>query len=210
MKKLAVLLFTGCLIAMVSAFGQDGKQKSASHSNLRVTQIAGRHLLDLKECTDCHMLGSQAEDKLTPMTNKRSVEWFAAHVEEKSTIVLRQEATDRKRKRVLQDEILALGDFLYQSKAEERKQIEDMAENVFAGGYLVYQNNCLNCHAVASEGKDIGPSLTTVGSKRDKAWFIANLKNPQQFAPESVMPKFDTLPAETLDKMADYLTTLKK
>lgn len=210
MKKLAALFFSGCLIAMVSAFGQDGKQKSLSHSNLRVTQIAGRHLLDLKECTDCHTLGSQAEDKLTPMTNKRTAEWFASHVEENSTIVLRQETTDRKRKRVLQDEILALDDFLYQSKPEERKQIGEMAENVFEGAYLVYQNNCLNCHVVAGEGKDIGPDLTQVGSKRDKAWFIANLKNPQQFAAESVMPKFDTLPAETLEKMADYLSALKK
>lgn len=209
-RSAALLLMTGFIALMAAAFSQDNKKIAVSNSNLRVTQIAGRHLLDLKECTDCHTLGQQAEDKLTPMTNKRSDKWFADHITEKTTIVLREETSERKRKRVLQDEILALDDYLYQSKAEEREQIETMPENVFEGAYLVYQNNCLNCHAIAGAGKDIGPNLTHVGSKRDKTWFIANLKNPQQFAPESVMPRFDHLRPEVLEKMADYLTTLRK
>ncbi|HEX9653827.1 MAG TPA: cbb3-type cytochrome c oxidase subunit II [bacterium] len=210
MTKFLTLFLMSGLVAVMFTFGQDNKPKVVSNSNLRLTQIAGKKLFALKKCTDCHTLAAQTEGKLTPVTNRRSADWFAAHVEKESEIVLRQETSDRKRRRVLQDEILALDDYLYQSKIEERKQIEAMPRNVFEGAYLLYQNNCLNCHIIADEGKDIGPNLTQVGSKRDKTWFLANLKNPQQFAPESVMPKFDTLPAETLEKMADYLTTLKK
>jgi cbb3-type cytochrome oxidase cytochrome c subunit len=209
MKKLALLFFSTCFIAMLMAMVQE-KPEPVANSNLRPTQVAGRHLLDLKECTDCHTLGPKADDKLTPMTNKRSDEWFAGHVDEESTVVLREETSERRRRRVLQDEIIALNDFLFDSSAEEKKQIEAMQENIFAGAYLFYQNNCLNCHIVAGAGKEIGPTLTEVGDKRDHSWFIKNLNNPQQFAPESVMPRFDTLPLPSLEKMADYLTTLKK
>jgi cbb3-type cytochrome oxidase cytochrome c subunit len=210
MKKLAAFFIIIAFIVLASVWAQENKQKPTTNSNLRVTQIAGRRLLDLKKCTDCHTLDGQADDKFTPMTKQRSSEWLTAHAQEKTTIVLREESSERKRKRVLQDEIFALDDYLYQSTAEEREQIETLSANVFEGAYFVYQNNCLNCHAIAGEGKDIGPNLTHVGSKRDKSWFIANLKNPQQFAPESVMPKFDHLPPATLEKMADYLTTLRK
>jgi cbb3-type cytochrome oxidase cytochrome c subunit len=57
-------------------------------------------------------------------------------------------------------------------------------------------------------GKEVGPNLTQVGKKHKKDWLIENFKNPQQFAPESVMPKFDYLPKEDLEKLADYLLTL--
>jgi mono/diheme cytochrome c family protein len=209
MKKWSVifLIGAGCLLAV---FAQEAKKIEPSNSNLRVTQIAGKHLFTLKNCGDCHTLASQAEGKLTPVTNKRDDHWFAAHVEEESKVVLREAKTDRIRRRVLQDEILALDDYLYKSKSEDKKQIDAMTENVFQGAYLVYQNNCLNCHAVAGSGKDIGPELSKIGSEHDKKWLIANFKNPQQFAAESVMPKFDTLPEETLAKMADYLLTLRK
>ncbi len=209
MKKWsAIFLMAGGGLLIV--FAQEAKKSDPSNSNLRVAQIAGKHLFTLKNCGECHTLAAQAEGKLTPVTNKRDDNWFAAHVEEESKVVLREAKTDRIRRRVLQDEILALDDYLYKSKPEQKKSIDAMVENVFQGAYLVYQNNCLNCHSIAGSGKDIGPDLSHVGSEHDQKWLIANFKNPQQFAAESVMPKFDTLPEETLARMAEYLLTLRK
>jgi mono/diheme cytochrome c family protein len=191
------------------ALYQQDEKKDSTNSNLRVTQIAGKNLFSLKKCVNCHTLADKAEGKLTPVTNKREDDWFAEHIEKESPIVLRQEQIKRKQRRALRAEIKALDDYLYQSKPEEKQQIDEMPENVFQGAYLVYQNPCLKCHSIAGAGKEVAPDLSYVGRKRTKDWFIEHFKNPQQFAPESIMPKFDHLPQEDLEKMADYLLTLK-
>jgi cbb3-type cytochrome oxidase cytochrome c subunit len=201
-------MLIGLLALLSLALTQSGQEKPVSYSNLTTAQIAGKHLFTLKKCADCHTLGAEADGKLTPVANKRSDEWFAAHVEKESPIVLREEKNKRRQKRVLRTEITALDEFLYATKADAKKQIDAMPDNIFEGGYLVLQQSCLNCHAVAGFGKEVAPDLTNVGKKHDKKWFIANLKNPQQFAPESLMPKFDFLSEEQLGKMADYLVSL--
>ena len=167
-------------------------------------------MYDLKNCAECHTLGDKAVDKLTPVTNKRTDEWFKEHVVAESKIVLRNAKSKRTQKRVLKKEIAAIDDFLYQSKAVARTQIVALPEHIQQGAYLAYQNNCIGCHAIAGAGKEIGTDLTYVADKRDKEWLIANLKDPQQFSPESPMPKFDKLPEEDLTKIADYLRTLSK
>ncbi|MFQ5772732.1 MAG: cbb3-type cytochrome c oxidase subunit II, partial [bacterium] len=76
--------------------------------------------------------------------------------------------------------------------------------------YLVYQNNCLNCHSIAGVGKDVAPDLSQVAKRHgDKEWIVEHFMNPQQFSPESIMPRFNRLPKESLEKMAEYLLTLK-
>ncbi len=146
---------------------------------------------------------------MTPVTDKRDDDWFAGHVKKESPIVLREEKSKRKQRRILRDEIQALDEFLYQTKPKEREQIESMPENVFEGAYLVYQNNCLNCHSIAGLGKDIAPDLTEVANRHDRQWFVANLKDPKQFKEDTIMPSFAHLPEENLEAIADYLETLK-
>ncbi|MFQ6113906.1 MAG: c-type cytochrome [bacterium] len=207
-EKLNVILIAMLSLVFLSMY-EKGDDKEPTNSNLRVSQIAGKSLFDLKKCVNCHTLAEKDEGELTPVTNKRDDDWFAEHVEKESPIVLREESSKRKQRRVLGAEIKALADYLYESKPEEKKQIDEMSENVFYGAYLIYQNSCLNCHSIAGMGKDVGPDLSHVGKKHKKDWFIENFKNPQQFAPESVMPKFNHLPEEDLEKMAEYLLTLK-
>lgn len=186
------------------------QEKKLDNSNLRVTQIAGKKLFDLKNCVDCHTLAQKAEGKLTPVANKRDDAWFSEHVAKESPIVLQNAKSKRRQKRVLKKEVAALDDFLYQSKPGENKQIAGLTEDIFDGAYLVYQNNCINCHSIAGAGKEIAPDLTHVAKEHgDKEWLIKNLINPQQFAPESLMPKFDKLPEEDLEKIAEYLLTLE-
>ncbi|MCG8605376.1 cytochrome c [bacterium] len=207
--QIRTLLLISLFAFLCLALTQSGQEKPLSYSNLTPAQIAGKHLFTLKKCADCHTLGAEADGKLTPVTNKRDDDWFAAHMEKESPIVLREEKSKRRQKRVLRTEITALDEFLYASKDDAKKQIDGMPENIFEGGYLVFQQTCLNCHAVAGFGKEVAPDLTSIGKKHDKKWFVANLKNPQQFAPESLMPKFDFLSEEQLGKIADYLGSLK-
>jgi mono/diheme cytochrome c family protein len=182
-----------------------------SSSDLAVTQIAGKELWTQKKCVDCHTLTDKAEGKLTPVPNKGTDEWFQEHIEKESPVVLREATSKRKKRRVLKAEIAALDAYLYQSDAETKKRIDSMSEAVYEGAYLVYQNNCINCHTIAGIGKESGPDLTYVADKRtDKNWLLENLRDPKQFSPETTMPGFDQLPAEKLNKIVAYLLTLKK
>lgn len=210
MNKVRLLLLISLLVILFLAFTRGEDDKVRSNGNLNVAQIAGKHLFALKKCSDCHTLADKAEGNLTPVTNKRENDWFAEHVEQESSIVLRLESSKRKQRRVLRAEILALTEFLYATEPTEGKQIEAMPENVFRGAYLVYQNNCTNCHTIGGMGKDIAPDLSKVGDKHDKKWFIANLQDPKEFAPDTIMPSFDHLPEEDLAHIADYLETLRK
>lgn len=211
MRKVIALIFMSTFSLMFLAIAQKLEQKEPKTSNLRLTQIAGKELFALKKCIECHTVAAEAEDELTPVPNKREDEWFKEHVQAESEIVLSEAKSKRKQRRVLKNEIAALTDFLFESKAEEKQQVIGLQENIAQGAYLAYQNNCLGCHKIAGAGKEVGPDLTHVADEHgDKEWLIKNLKDPQQFAPESPMPKFDKLPEESLGQIADYLLTLKK
>lgn len=212
MQKVSGMAAVASAALLFVAFSQNKDQRQLDYSDLKVSQIAGKKLFGLKDCTKCHTLSGKADGELTPVADKRSDDWFAEHVEKESKVVLQETKSARRKKRVLQDEIAALESFLFQTTAQKKKEIAGMPENVFQGAYLVYQNNCLNCHTIAGEGKkEVAPDLTHIADEHgDKSWLIKNLKNPQQFASESPMPKFDNLPEESLSNIADYLLTLKK
>ncbi|MFQ5641190.1 MAG: hypothetical protein ACE5IR_24695, partial [bacterium] len=155
MKRMSAIIIIMILNAILWASAQE-KPKSASNNKLTPAQIAGKHLFTLKKCSDCHTLGEEADDGLTAVIDKGDDDWFAAHVRDESPIVLRREKSKRKRKRVLREEIKALDAYLFGSAAD-KKQIDGLPENVFLGAYFVYQNGCLNCHAIAGFGKDVAP-----------------------------------------------------
>ena len=212
MKRVVALLLMSTFSLMFLAISQESGSKPVKTSNLRLTQIAGLELFNLKNCGDCHTLASAAEGELKPVPNKRDDDWFQSHVVENSEIVLKQEKKKRRRRKVLAAEIAAITDFLFESSAEEKKQITDLPENVRAGAYLGYQNNCLGCHTIAENGKEIGPALTNVADNHtEKEWHVKHLKNPKEFEPESTMPAFgERLSDEQIGKIVDYLLTLKK
>lgn len=202
------LIFMLAGIFAISATGNNSDQ-AGQNSNLTVLQIAGKNLFQLKKCVDCHTLAPTKENDRTPVAKIRHKDWFHEHVKDKSPIVLREERSKRKQRSVLKAEVAALSAFLFDSKPAEKKQVEAMNANVLQGAYLLYQNNCLNCHVVAGTGKDLGPDLTKVATRRARDWLLRNLNDPQQFAADSEMPKFDKLPAKAKNQIVDYLLTLR-
>lgn len=209
MRALRILFFSGCTIFLFTTLSLSNDQVKTSH--LRTTQLAGAQLFQLKNCTQCHTSGEKGDGKLTAVNEIREDAWFKEHVKKESKIVLREAKSSRKQRRVLKEEIVALTDFLFKSSAEEKKQISAQPASVVQGAFLVYQNGCLKCHSISGFGKEVGPDLTYIADKHnDRAWHVQNLKDPQQFHPESPMPKFDKLPEEQLNAIIDYLLTLKK
>ncbi len=206
---LLVILLGAALAGLWAATAPQEKTDEVSYGRLNIAAVAGRQLFALKKCAECHTRGETAEGERTPVRNQREQAWFVEHVQQESPIVLRQEKSRRKQRRVLKAELAALEAYLYGIEPAARKLIDAMPDSLAHGAYLVYQNNCTNCHTIGGFGKDIAPDLSAVGKKRDKTWLIANLKNPKAFSPETLMPPFDQLPEVDLENIADYLLTLR-
>jgi len=76
-------------------------------------------------------------------------------------------------------------------------------------GQQVYQTyGCSACHMINGIGGTTGPELTTVGSRRDRAWLMGHFKAPRKFVPNSAMPVIAASDAE-LEQLTAYMLTLK-
>ncbi len=206
-KNIIQIIFIMFLSLLIMASQKN--EKSYKTSSLRLTQLAGKQLFELKDCISCH---NDKNENSTAIMGKREGDWFSEHISAESEIVIGEGKSERRKRKYLKKEVAALDDFLFNIKKSDQESIGSLPANLIEGAYLAYQNNCIGCHAIAGQGKDSAPVLTFVADKRsEKSWHIANLKNPLQFAPESNMPAFeDRLSESSLGKLADYLLTLKK
>ena len=72
------------------------------------------------------------------------------------------------------------------------------------GKELVQANGCTNCHKIEGKGGNVGPDLSSIGSRLSEEQIRQKLVNPPPG-----MPSFKNLPKEKVDAMADYLASLK-
>lgn len=78
---------------------------------------------------------------------------------------------------------------------------------VMAGRKLYADLKCSYCHSINGRGGVAGPDLTTVGSRRERDWFVQHFQSPQRVTPGSVMPRLNLLPEE-VDELVAYMMTL--
>lgn len=84
-----------------------------------------------------------------------------------------------------------------------------VAGRELSGGEKLYQSlGCSGCHTIQGIGGTMGPELTHVGSKRDRAWLLGHFKDPTAYVPNSAMPP-TTAPDADLEQLTDYMLTLK-
>lgn len=91
--------------------------------------------------------------------------------------------------------------------------LEKRSDLVEQGEVRFRQMFCSTCHSLAVTragetkliGGDIGPELTKVGSKVNRDWLVAWLRNPQTYLPHSKMPRYEWSD-EDLFKVTAYLT----
>ena len=99
----------------------------------------------------------------------------------------------------------------------QNPSVEPETEQAQAG-QEIFGQNCLSCHAVGSEGGNIGPDLTNFGDRETLAGFldmtdqnIADwIKDPQALKPGNNMPAFgNQLSDDEVDALVAYLKRLK-
>jgi cytochrome c2 len=67
---------------------------------------------------------------------------------------------------------------------------------------------CSLCHKIGDRGGKLGPDLSDVGTKRDAAWLLKYLPNPQASNPKNKMPPV-TVKGQDLTDLVAYLGSLK-
>jgi cytochrome c2 len=78
-------------------------------------------------------------------------------------------------------------------------------------GKQVYANanpKCSLCHKIGASGGKLGPELTGVATRRDRAWLLKYLPNPQGWDPLNKMPPVSAK-GQDLEDLVAYLLTLK-
>lgn len=78
---------------------------------------------------------------------------------------------------------------------------------VAMGHRIFRERGCLYCHSIGGEGGAVGPDLTNVASRRDRAALLAYLADPESMIPHSLHPKLQFTDQELQD-LAAYLLTL--
>ncbi|MDZ7344474.1 MAG: cbb3-type cytochrome c oxidase subunit II [candidate division KSB1 bacterium] len=195
LKAMAVSTAAIFLMSMQNGLVQDAKVPD-------ISALAGRQIYALKKCGECHDQGAK---KYTPIKAAWDSTKLAAHVEAlKLENVLRQDTSERRKKRTFGDEIIAMVAYL-----ENRQQADAAAKNFVTAGFAMTREGCRTCHMINGVGKETGPNLKNLGKQHDKKWLIDHFINPQAFVKDSVMPQFGHLPKEELEAMADYLLMLK-
>ncbi len=91
--------------------------------------------------------------------------------------------------------------------------LEKNPDTVTQGEVRFRQMFCSTCHSLAVTragetkliGGDIGPELTKIGSKVNRDWLVAWLRDPQAYLPHSKMPRYEWSD-EDLYRVTRYIT----
>lgn len=105
--------------------------------------------------------------------------------------------------------LLALAGLLFVGTAGQRTVAQSKPAGDPVKGQAIFKaQKCTMCHRIGNVGMKMGPELTLVGTRRDRAWLSTYLVNPKANNPKNVMPAVKVKGAE-LDDLIAYLLSLK-
>jgi cytochrome c553 len=103
-------------------------------------------------------------------------------------------------------------------------KIVDPGASAREGRRLFLESGCMSCHAISGKGGTTAPDLSGIGSRRNKAFIEAQIRDPQAHPtlkiekgkkkPKTKTPKSKMVQADLFDdqikSIADYLSTLRE
>lgn len=181
----------------------------------------GNMLYTALKCGECHKTPSRGENippGLEFAGNKYQRDWLVEYLQDPYRVrwqnknerpVIRMPDFD-----LTLQEARNLTAYLMNNTEDHRFPVHDFdwtesdSDMVLSGKSLVSQYGCVGCHKIGSEGQNIGPELTHVGSKLQENYLFHLIKHPQQVIPETPMKDFqlDDFDAEDI---VSYLRQLE-
>ncbi len=187
-----------------------------THEDKLTAQVAsGKWVWQKYNCNDCHTIlgiGGYYAPDLTKVTAYRDAEWLKRFIKNPAKVWPQERKMPNLH--LSDQEISDIIAFLswvgeIDTNGWPPKPLMG-AVTSGAPGKAVFENNgCSACHKIGGVGGAVGPDLTKVGSRRDKAWIIDQIRNPKIHNPQSIMPSFAKLPDKDIEDLADYLSSLR-
>lgn len=180
--------------------------------------VAGKWVWQKYNCNDCHTIlgiGGYYAPDVTRVRSTRDPDWLAKFLQDPHAV---WPAKRRMPTLGLTDEeikdLVAFLSWVNEIDTNNWPPRPLMAAGGALGspapGMAVYQEQgCSACHRLNGSGGEIGPDLTHVAGRRDRAWILQQLQDPKSHNSQTVMPSFSGLPPQKLADLADYLAGLK-
>jgi len=216
----AVFVWGTALSAIIFLFlTYDSISKMPQRTNeekLDVHVASGKWVWQKHNCNDCHTIlgiGGYYAPDVTKVMSNRDNEWVTRFLKDPEQVW----PNPRKMPNFhLKDqEIADLVAFLNWVNGIDTnnwppKPMVATAITSTSPGESVYKaQGCSACHMVSGVGGKVGPDLSKIGSKRDKAWIEAQIRDPKSHNPQSIMPSDSKLSSKDIDDLANYLAGLR-
>jgi nitric oxide reductase subunit C len=178
--------------------------------------VSGKWVWQKYNCNDCHTIlgiGGYYAPDVTKVMSYRDAAWVSRFMADPGTVwpVARKMPNLRLTSGEIADVIAFLTwvNGIDTNNWPPKPLVIAAATAPNPGERLFRTNGCPACHRIGGIGGSVGPDLTTVGNRRDKAWMKSQLKNPKSHDANSIMPSFAQLPEKDIDDIAAYLSGLK-
>ena len=163
---------------------------------------AGRHLYQELRCVYCHSIhgrGGLAAPDLATVGARRDRNWLIQHFQSPRTAT---PGSIMPKLNLLPNEIEALTAYMQTLGGEGP---------FTPHAPVLFNDNCLSCHALDGEGGEIGPDLSTILTYRDKGHLYRYIEDPKSLNPDSSMPGYKgTLTPTEIEDLARYLMSVKR
>jgi ubiquinol-cytochrome c reductase cytochrome b subunit len=160
---------------------------------------AGRRIYQDMNCAYCHSIhgkGGRVGPELDKVVGDKSILWLQKHFRDPKSMV---PGSMMPQMNLLDDEIVALSAYM---KTLGGEPFTKDAPKIFA-------ENCAACHKIGSEGGEVGPDLSLIGSARDKNFIKHYINDPASSNPATVMPAYKgQLTDVQIEDVARYLSSL--
>jgi cytochrome c2/nitrate reductase cytochrome c-type subunit len=156
---------------------------------------AGRATLAASGCVACHDIpGFAGEEVQAPRLENVGAKlraWWMARYLDRPQVLPGARMPDF---RLTAEETAGLVAFLrVQRTATAAVRIEDgdaTGADVDRGREIFARARCVSCHRVDGRGGDLGPDLSTIGSRVNREWLRGYLHDPHAEQPDTRMPRF--------------------
>ena len=189
------------------------------HSDLKNLRGApmlskGEELIEKYACYGCHKIaGYESMPKIAPplsnIGKKVSYSWLAKWFDEPRNILPEARMPDYG---FSAEESEAVADYLFSLSVDERSDVlaeEDTDYELADKGKIAYgEARCSICHVANELGgtfkKVYAPDLSIAGSKLRTNWLIDWIRNPQDYYPDTRMPRYRSTDEE-LKSIVEYI-----
>lgn len=213
-------IFVGLTIDTFSKIPHQTNQQ-----NLTDSAIRGKHLFDKSNCMGCHTImgeGAYYAPELTKVYTRRGENFVKMMLKDPEAMYPGQrKMTNYKFTDEQINDLTAFLKWVGEMDLNGFPPKPDLVRTADPGATTgeqalvkrsdrpqVYNQMCSACHTLEGQGGNIGPALDGIGSRRDREFILAWLKDPMAIKKDSKMPKMP-LSEQDIVELAAYLTALK-